>query len=169
MRIWPDTRRSRETLWYVRGMGRLIHGNRRRHSLTTPEYRVWVSMKTRCLNPNNRTFARYGGRGIGVCARWLTFSNFLADMGQRPSASHSLERRNNNGPYSPDNCCWATSEQQAKNRRSNHRITFNGQTKNLEEWADALGINRQTLSTRLNQQGWPVEKALTQPVARRSV
>jgi DNA-binding NtrC family response regulator len=123
-------------------------------------------MKTRCLNPNARNYKRYGARGISVCASWLIFSNFLKDMGKRPSSVHSLERKDNDGQYSPNNCLWATAEQQAKNRRSNHRITFGSKTLNLEEWADLLGINRQTLSTRLNQMGWPVEKALTAPVRR---
>ena len=81
----------------------------------SPEYNSWRAMKARCLNPNNE---HYGGRGIRVCKRWLnSFDNFLKDMGSRPSAKHSIERINNNGNYTPKNCCWTTQPEQLKNRR----------------------------------------------------
>lgn len=84
----------------------------------TPEYRSWIGMKERCYNPANQNFADYGGRGIVVSEKWLhSFEAFLADMGRRPSPLHTLDRRNNDGPYDADNCRWATPLQQARNSR----------------------------------------------------
>lgn len=82
------------------------------------EYRAWAHIKSRCYNPRATGFKYYGGRGIEVCERWLTsFDNFLADMGQRPSANHSIDRIDVDGDYEPRNCRWATKEQQSINRR----------------------------------------------------
>lgn len=82
---------------------------------STSTYHIWRTMKQRCLNPNATAYHRYGGRGITVCERWLTFENFLADMGERPDGL-CLERVNNNGNYEPGNCVWATRKAQAANR-----------------------------------------------------
>lgn len=93
------------------------HGATRNRG-TTREYRSWSMMKNRCLNPRNPRFASYGGRGIGVCQRWVdSFDSFLADMGPRPSAKHSLDRIDNDGDYTPGNCRWATTSEQNLNRR----------------------------------------------------
>ena len=84
----------------------------------TPEYRVWVNMKARCLDPNSQAYKNYGGRGISVCERWKeSFETFLRDMGERPSDKYSLDRTDNDGDYEPSNCKWVTAKEQANNRR----------------------------------------------------
>lgn len=111
----------------------------------TSEYRVWAAMKSRCLNPNSTEYAFYGGRGIKVCRRWMTFENFIADMGQKPSPKHSIDRLNSNGNYKPGNCKWSTHAEQDRNRRSNRNFTVNGMTFCMTDWAKRLEIPYKTL------------------------
>lgn len=124
-------------------------------------YKTWLNLKTRCLNSNSPNFVNYGGRGITICQRWQdSFEYFFADMDSRPSPNHTIERINNDGPYSPDNCTWALPYQQARNMRTNRRITFEGETKCLADWAKEYNLLYTTLLYRIKA-GWPIEKALT--------
>jgi len=121
------------------------------HGLTrSREFKIWDAMKGRCYRPNDTGFFRYGARGITVCERWLnSFEAFYKDMGPRPTSQHTLERKNNEGPYSPENCVWATKTQQAQNRRSSTYLTFQGKTLCVTEWARVTGIRQPTLFNRL--------------------
>lgn len=92
------------------------HGHATR-AKTSPEYRAWCHLKERCLTSTNSRYADYGGRGIKVCARWLVFENFLEDMGLKPTVKHSIDRINNDGDYTPENCRWATNLEQNLNKR----------------------------------------------------
>ena len=131
--------------------------------IKTSEYFAWSGMRERCFNKNNQSYERYGGRGITVCERWQGrdgFTNFLADMGQKPTPGHTIERRDNNGNYEPGNVRWATRKEQARNTRRNRLITSGGETKCLHEWAEVSGINPFTILRRLKV-GWPVELAIS--------
>jgi hypothetical protein len=141
------------------------HGCCRKH-FKTPEYLTWSRMRERCTSVRHKSYPRYGGRGIKVCEQWNSFANFLADMGLRPSAKHSLDRIDNDGNYSPENCRWATVKEQSRNRRNNHHITFNSKTATLQEWADSLNMSCHALSRRLTK-GWPISRALTEPLSPR--
>jgi hypothetical protein len=133
-----------------------------------PLYCIWLGMIQRCTKKNQHNYSRYGGRGIKVCDRWFDIENFIADMGERPSLKHTLERVNNDGDYGPDNCCWATMKEQSLNKRQAHILTFNGKSQTLREWADELHIKYSTLACRVDLYGWTTEKALTTPVASRN-
>ena len=129
----------------------------------TPEYRIWSAMKTRCYNPNVSHYCNYGGRGIFVCERWVnSFSSFLEDMGNRPSNSHTIERIDNNGPYSPENCRWASRLEQKQNQRMRkdaRLITMDGVCKPAGVWARELGLNKQTVYYRIRH-GWSSDELL---------
>lgn len=128
-----------------------------------PEFVVWRNMRQRCLNPNHPSFKNYGGRGITISPRWETFAGFLSDMGRRPSPRHSIERSDNDGSYSPENCTWTTWRNQCSNQRRTKRITFLGLTTTGSAWARAAGISPQALAGRLRA-GWPMLIALSAPL-----
>lgn len=130
----------------------------------TRTYNSWRHMRERCHNEHCRQFRYYGGRGITICARWGSFENFLADMGERPEGT-SLDRINNDGNYEPNNCRWATQTQQTKNSRRARNITFRGVTRCIGEWGEHLGLTRNAIQLRLKS-GWSLDKALSTPKVR---
>lgn len=132
------------------------------HGLSySTEYKSWADMRARCDDPKNKEFKNYGGRGIKYCERWKDFENWFADMGRRPSPKHTIDRKNTNGNYEPDNCRWATQKVQANNRTNNHRITFNSETLTLSEWSHRTGIPERTLYARIVDYHWPIDRALS--------
>lgn len=132
------------------------HGHNRRVVKRTKEYTAWIHMLQRCRNPNNHAYKNYGGRGITVCDKWLSFENFIADVGLSPSANHSLDRYpDNNGSYEPGNVRWATFKEQNLNKRNSIKIP-------ISEIAKQFNINVRTLKSRL-QNGWDLKTALSVP------
>lgn len=143
------------------GVARHGHAANGRH---TPEYEAWRSMRERCRRPAH--YPNHAGRGICVCARWTnSFEAFLADVGSRPGPGYSIDRIDPNGHYEPGNVRWATASQQARNKRTVPLLTFHGESMSVADWADRLGMKRNTLTMRLRA-GWSTERALTTPVLR---
>lgn len=138
------------------------HGHSPR-GYSSSEYNTWHSMLQRCTNPKVPRFHRYGGRGITVCERWFSFENFLADMGAKPFPKATIERKDNNGNYEPSNCIWASDAVQRRNHSLTRKITHNGITLCLADWARETGITYNALRYRLSK-GWTIEQALTKPV-----
>jgi predicted transcriptional regulator len=127
-------------------------------------YRAYRGMLNRCYNQNQKSYKDYGGRGIFVCERWIGkegFKNFLSDVGERPENA-TLDRKDNQGPYSPENCRWATKDEQANNKRNNRWLTGNGKTQTLAQWARELGCNSAAILYRLNK-GMSEQEAVTTP------
>jgi hypothetical protein len=126
----------------------------------SPEFRVWTGAKTRCFNDRAPSWPRYGGRGITMCDRWRdSFAAFLADMGERPSPDHSLDRIDNDGPYSPGNCRWATREQQGGNKRNSRTIEHGGERLSLHAWSKRVGVKYSTILWRADN-GWSEQEIL---------
>ena len=128
----------------------------------SPTYRCWAKMLSRCRDERNNRYARYGGRGIKVYGPWLRFENFLADMGERPSKLHTIDRIDSNGDYETSNCQWLLNIHQSKTRATNHYITFNGKTQTAADWGREIGIKGWSVIRRIDS-GWSLEDALTKP------
>jgi hypothetical protein len=125
---------------------------------------VWNGMRSRCYNPKTHTYPGYGGRGIAMCERWRdSFDAFVADMGCPPDGM-SLDRIDNDGPYAPWNCRWATRTQQQNNRRNVTKYSFRGKTLSGPDWDRELGLTKYTTTHRIGKLGWSVERALSTPV-----
>lgn len=135
------------------------------HGLSkTTEYSIYIDIKKRCYTKTSTHYKDYGGRGITICQEWLDdFMNFYNDMGEKPGDEYSIDRIDNNGNYSKENCKWSTQSQQCRNRRSSVKLEFNGVTKNLIDWAEELGFSYDLLWDRIFAQKWSIEKALTTP------
>lgn len=125
-------------------------------------YRVWRGMKARCLNPNDPMYAYYGGRGITIVPEWLDFAGFLAWAASTEIESNTLDRIDNDKGYSPDNCRWATAEEQQNNTRKNVRVVYRNIEMSLSQAARASGIKIATLWRRKNA-GWPDHRLFESP------
>jgi hypothetical protein len=124
----------------------------------TKQYQAWKGMHTRCSNPNSKSYADYGARGITVSPEWKDYQKFVDDMGVRPEGC-ALDRIDNEKGYSKINCRWVTTAVNNRNKRSNRMITLNGETRSLVEWSEVRGIKMCTVKARLRR-GQPVELAL---------
>jgi len=135
------------------------HGKAKVNGKVTRTYAIWSQMKQRCHNTKNSRYSDYGARGISVHVWWHVFENFLADMGEAPDGL-SIERRDNDGNYCPENCYWATGHEQNRNKRTNRWIEYNGEKKLVSEWERDLGVSSGTITHRLAA-GWLIEAAVT--------
>ena len=136
-----------------------------KHGMThTRLFSIWDGMLDRCYHSYSIMYKNYGGRGISICDEWLkdfiNFYHWAIDNGYEDDLT--IDRINNDGNYEPSNCRWATYKEQARNKRNNHTLTFNGETKTISEWAETIGIPASTLGNRIYK-GMPIERALTMP------
>ena len=139
-------------------MAALLHGHAKRGNISS-EWRIWSAMRARCLNKNFHAYSDYGGRGIKICEEWENFEVFLKDMGKRPSKNHSLDRKDNDGDYTPDNCKWATPYEQQNNTRKTTFVTYKGKRMSLSDACKLAGIPKNTVKSRIRL-GWSEQKAL---------
>lgn len=151
----------------IKGEGiQLRHGHNRRGKRSRT-YNSWHHMRQRCNNPNSHKWDDYGGRGIKVCDRWQdSFDNFLEDMGECPH-NCTIDRIDNDGDYTPENCRWATAKTQSRNTRRNVYFTHGGETLHLREWAKRTGISADTLNMR-RLRGWSDEEIVTTQLGKRT-
>lgn len=133
------------------------------HGLSgTAEHGIWTDMRKRCENKNHSHFHRYGGRGIAVCDRWKSFEAFYEDMGVRPSSKHTLERKDNDGNYCPENCVWALRKQQARNRSTTRFVVFRGERMSVAELAERTGTPYRRLHRMIVKRGLSAEQAVSE-------
>jgi hypothetical protein len=138
-------------------------GNLRHGMKDTPEYRTWCAIKRRCNSPSDTSYPRYGALGVRVCEAWEnSFEQFFADMGPRPDGT-SIDRIDSSKGYSPENCRWATTHEQSRNKKNNVWITISGETKVMFDWARVFGISPGTVISRMRS-GWDPVRAVTTPV-----
>lgn len=143
------------------GCGKKLHGlkhGHRRVGSRDRTYQTWDGMVQRCTNENSPMYRYYGGKGISVAERWLNFSKFLSDMGERPE-NRSLERLDNDKPYSKENCVWASKLEQMRNTSRVIRVVFEGKLQPLGELARRYGIAEYSARYRVKA-GWTIEKVL---------
>lgn len=146
---------------------KLLERNTKHNMTHTRLYKIYKGLIQRCYSPSNPAYENYGNRGIKISEEWLdkekgfiNFYNWAMQNGYKDNLS--IDRINNNGNYEPDNCRWATEKEQSNNRRTNHYITYNGETHTLKEWSEILNVSYSMLSHRF-QRKWDIEKALFFP------
>ena len=147
----------------INGLNNNVHGEATGGKYSA-EYSIWKGMFSRCYNRSNTHYSSYGGRGITISEEWHTFTNFLQDMGRRPSSKLTIERLDNNKGYNKENCVWATYKVQANNNRHNRIIEYKGKTQTLSMWATELGVKYSSLNSRINREKWSIEEAFTTPI-----
>lgn len=143
-----------------------IHGEAKRNGERSKLYSVWIGMRRRCYDENSINYSDYGLRGITICDDWKDnfqkFKEWALSSGYDPALT--IDRIENDKGYSPGNCRWTGTREQARNRRSNRIITFNGETHTAVEWEEKLGFSRGTISRRIKSRGWSIERALTESI-----
>lgn len=152
----------------VRSCG-CLPGMKTHDKSNTIEYRCWLKMRSRCTNPSDKSYNNYGARGIRVCDRWEIFITFYADMKDRPRNKTSIERIDNDGPYSPANCIWANQTMQNRNKRNNDIINYHGEFKSLIMWVEEKGLPYHRTHDRIHKLHWSVERAFSEPMKSRKV
>lgn len=152
----------------LRGEKNAGHGYARKYS-KAPEYKIYIGIIRRCTDNSSDRSKDYIGRGIKICERWRHgdiglsgFECFLADVGFRPSALHSIDRKNNDGNYEPNNCRWATKAEQSRNRRSNHRLLYRGRIITMTDATVIADVSADAIRGRIHK-GWTVEAAIETP------
>lgn len=147
-------------------VARRISESRKTHGESkTLLYGIWNAIKRRCYNTHVTEYQWYGGRGIAMCDAWRdsyeAFRDWALENGYKPNGHEcTIDRIDVNGNYCPENCRWVDSVAQANNRRSNHLLTYNGETHNITEWSNIVGIPMKKISNRIHS-GWSIERALT--------
>lgn len=133
-----------------------IHGMR-----NTRLYNIWNHMRQRCLNPNHKRYADYGGRGITICEEWRNDFQAFYDWAMKNGYQDNLtiDREDNDGNYEPSNCRWSNDKEQSNNRRNNHYVSCKGMELTIAQWSEKTGINQTTIQARLDK-GWTPERAL---------
>lgn len=146
----------------VRSCGCLVGKHKITHGLSNSKlYDVWRQMNQRCFNPFCKDYRNYGGRGIKVCKSWRNIKEFISwARSSGYKSGLTIERKDVNKDYAPSNCCWIDNKHQARNTRKVRKLTYQGVTRTVSDWADLTGINHRTLKGRLNR-GWSAQKALT--------
>lgn len=139
----------------------------KKYETQSTEYNTWNKMISRCYDKNDERYKDWGGRGITVCDRWrYSFNNFLKDMGRKPKGKISIDRINNNGNYSPENCKWSDHYEQANNRRNNVKVTIDNITKTISEWCLVYDLKTSSVFDRINKRGWSPKEALIVPITK---
>lgn len=164
----PDLLREKTTSCGCFRKEQLVARSTKHGMCETRLYREYLSMKDRCYREKCKDYPDYGGRGITICEEWResfeAFRDWALANGYRDDLT--IERKDVNGNYCPDNCKWATAIEQARNKRNNHILEFQGEQHTLTEWAQIIGIKRGTLARRISL-GWPIDRAITEPVKER--